>query len=324
MAGQNPNALFVGVDLGGTTVKVALVDHEGRILTQKRAATEGNGATSLLDQITTLVREAADSPEAGGRVQAVGIGLPGLVNTKLGEIEVLPNIPGVDTRSFLPELKSRLGLPVAVDNDANLAGYAEHQCGAGVGHTNMLFVGLGTGVGSGLVINNRIYRGSTGFAGEFGHMTVDPEGLECVCGNQGCIETIASAPNIVRRARARLFHDSTSSLSKLGLTPGGKFTSEDVANAAAEGDELAQLILERTGTFLGIALASAINLLNVDMVVLGGGVMAAGDLILRPAVDEVRRRAFKPSFRECMFALAKLGADAGMIGAALVGRDEAE
>lgn len=324
MAGQNPNTLFIGVDLGGTTVKVALVNREGRILTQKRSATEGDTAESLLTQIVSLVRETASSAEAGGRVEAVGIGLPGLVNARLGEIELLPNLPNVSTKGFLPELKKRLALPAAADNDANVAGYAEHQCGAGAGHTNLLFVGLGTGVGSGLVINNRIYRGTAGFAGEFGHTTVDPEGLECVCGNQGCIETIASAPNIVRRARARLFHDSTSSLSRLGLTPGGKFTSEDVANAAAEGDELAQLILERTGTFLGIALANAINLLSFDMVVLGGGVMAAGDLILKPAVDEVRRRAFKPSFRECKFALAKLGSDAGMIGAALLGRDEAE
>jgi glucokinase len=174
-----------------------------------------------------------------------------------------------------------------------------------------------------LVINGHIYRGAAGFAGEFGHMTIDPEGIECACGNIGCLETIVSGPNIVRRTRERLYRDRTSSLSRLAIPRDREFTAEDIAHAARDGDEMAQVMMERTGMFLGIALAAVINLLNVEMVVMGGGVMEAGDLILKPTIKETRRRAFPPSFDSCEMVIAKLGATAGMIGAGLMARDQA-
>jgi glucokinase len=155
-------------------------------------------------------------------------------------------------------------------------------------------------------------------------MTIDPEGIECICGNIGCLETIASGPNIVRRTRERLYRDRTSSLSRLAIPRDREFTAEDIARAAREGDEMAQVMMERTGMFLGIALAAVINLLNVEMVVMGGGVMDAGDLILKPTIKETRRRAFPPSFNSCEIVIARLGATAGMIGAALLARDQAQ
>src|SRR6185295_7425418 len=154
-------------------------------------------------------------------------------------------------------------LPVIFDNDANMAAYGEFVIGSARGKQSVFYVTIGTGIGAGIILDGHVWRGATGFAGEFGHMTINPEGLDCTCGSFGCLETVASAPNIVRRARERLFRDSTSSLSRLVIPRDREFTSEDVANAAAAGDDMAQLIMDRTGMYLGIALAGVINLLNV-------------------------------------------------------------
>jgi len=234
----------------------------------------------------------------------------------------MPNQPSFSQIDLTAELSRATELPVILDNDANAAAYGELQVGAARGRREVFFVTLGAGIGAGLIINGQIYRGAAGFAGEFGHMTIDPEGIECACGNIGCLETIVSGPNIVRRTRERLYRDRTSSLSRLAIPRDREFTAEDIAHAAREGDEMAQVMMERTGMFLGIALAAVINLLNVEMVVMGGGVMEAGDLILKPTIKETRRRAFPPSFNSCEVVIAKLGPTAGMIGAALMARDQ--
>jgi glucokinase len=320
-AGDEP--LYIGVDLGGTTVRAGLVDRSGRLLRELSLATESERADDLFRQLTTLVRELNADPEAAGRVAAVGVGLPGLVNSQTHQVVMLPNLPDLSGLDLFGELRKLTGLPVVLDNDSNAAAYGEFLCGAGRGARTMLYVGIGTGVGSGLVIDGRVFRGPNGYAGEFGHITIDPDGIECACGNVGCLETVASAPNIVRRARERLFRDRTSSLSRLVIPRDREFTSEDIANAAASGDDMAQLIMDRTGMFLGIALAAVINLLNIDAAVIGGGVVAAGDALLGPTVEHTRRRAFGPSFEACRISVAQLGASSGVVGAALLARDEA-
>ncbi|MGH9759459.1 MAG: ROK family protein, partial [Blastocatellia bacterium] len=201
------------------------------------------------------------------------------------------------------------------------AAFGELQAGAARGRSDVFYVSLGIGIGAGIIINGLIYRGAIGFAGEFGHITIDPEGIECGCGNVGCLETICSGPNIVRRTKERLYRDRTSSLSRLAIPRDRELTAEDIAHAARQGDEMSQVMMERTGMFLGIALAAVINLLNVEMIVLGGGVMEAGDLILKPATKEAKRRAFPPSFNSCEIVVAKLEPCAGLIGAALLARD---
>ena len=315
------NNIYIGIDLGGTTIKGALVNAHGEILQETRVDTEQSQSEALLDQILTFARTL--NTQAEGRATSIGIGVPGLVNTQTNRIEIMPNLPEISDVDLPVLLMQELGLPAAIDNDANVASYAELQAGAAQGKRNVFIVTLGTGIGSGIIINGQIYRGAKGFAGEFGHMTIDPEGIECGCGNIGCLETIASGPNIVRRMRERLFRDRTSSLSTLALPRDRELTAEDIGIAARKGDEMAQLMLERTGMFLGIALAAVVNLLNVEMIVLGGGVMEAGDLILKPTTNEVRRRAFPPSFRDCEIVKAQLGPKAGVIGAALLGRDYA-
>jgi glucokinase len=319
---QTSESVFIGIDLGGTTLKAALVGPTGEIIREKRIDTELRNPKTLFKQVIDTALSLRDDESAGGRAAGIGIGIPGLVNRKTNRIEVMPNLPALSEIDITSELSSQTGLPVILDNDANAAAYGELQVGASRGRREVFFITLGTGIGAGLIINGQIYRGAAGFAGEFGHMTIDPEGIECACGNIGCLETIASGPNIVRRTRERLYRDRTSSLSRLAIPRDREFTAEDIARAAREGDEMAQVMMERTGMFLGIALAAVVNLLNVEMVVMGGGVMDAGDLILKPTIKETRRRAFPPSFNSCEIVIAKLGATAGMIGAALMARDQ--
>ncbi len=321
---QDTDRLFLGIDVGGTTIKGGLVSPTGTLDQQVRVETEKENPARLFKQIVDLIDQLRNAAGERGRVASAGVGIPGLLNRQTGRIESMPNLPDLSGYQIVADLSRESGLPVVVENDANAAAYGELQAGAARGRQHVFFVTLGTGVGAGLIINGQLYRGAGGFAGEFGHVTIDPEGIECVCGNIGCLETIASAPNIVRRTRERLLRDRTSSLSTLMLPRDREFTTEDIALAARNGDEMAQLMMERTGMFLGIALAAAINLLNVEMIVLGGGVMDAGDLILKPTIKETRRRAFPPSFANCEIVTAGLGSLAGLIGAALLSRDEAQ
>src|SRR5215212_10899916 len=310
--------LYVGVELCASSARAALINPAGEVLASRESAL---AAVELAPQIARLVSELRDSAPAG--VAALGVGVPGLVNPQTGRVVISSDIPSVVREDLRASLAEGTGLPVALDNDANAAALGEYVAGAGRGSRNMFYVTIGTGIGGALILDGRLWRGASGFAGEFGHITIDPEGIECACGNIGCLETIASGPNIVRRTRERLYRDRTSSLSRLAIPRDREFTAEDIARAAREGDEMAQVMMERTGMFLGIAIAAVINLLNVEMVVMGGGVMEAGDLILKPTIKETRRRAFPPAFDSCEIVIAELGPQAGMIGAALLARDQA-
>ena len=318
---KSPESVYIGIDLGGAMLKGALVSAAGNILHETAAPAESQSPDQLLGQIVDLVQSLSAHKQAGGRGTAIGVGVPGLVNSKTNRIEILPSLPDLTSLDLVAELSSKTGLPVTLDNDANAATYGEFQMGASRGRKHVFYVSLGAGIGAGIIIDGAIYRGATGFAGEFGHITIDPEGIECACGNIGCLETICSGPNIVRRTRERLYRDRTSSLSRLAIPRNREVTAEDIARAAREGDEMAQVMMERTGMFLGIALAAVINLLNVEMIVMGGGVMEAGDLVLKPTVKETRRRAFPHSFNSCEIVIAKLGPSGGLIGAALLARD---
>ena len=250
------------------------------------------------------------------------MGVPGLVNPQTGRVVISSDIPSVVREDLRASLAQTSGLPVALDNDANAGALGEYAAGAGRGSRNMFYVTIGTGIGGALILDGRLWRGASGFAGEFGHITIDPEGVECACGNVGCLETVASAPNIVRRTHERLMRDSTSSLSRLGLNK--NFSAADIAHEARGGDDFAAMMMARTGRYIGTAIASVINLLNTERIVLGGGVMDAGELILEPIVQEARRRSFQPNFESTQIVAATLGPDAVPIGAALLARDAAQ
>jgi glucokinase len=309
-------ANYIGVDISGSTLRIALVTEDGRVLERREAALERD---AVAEQVARTVAELRDvSPN----IAALGVGLPGLVNPRTDRVVISPDLPSVVRGDVHAELSKATGLKVELWNDANAAAYGEYKVGAGHGSRDMFYVTIGLGIGGALILNGNLWLGSSGFAGEFGHITIDTDGIECVCGNTGCLETVASAPNIVRRANERLYRDSTSSLSMLAVNK--DFTAADIAREARNGDDFAMLMMERTGRYIGAAVASVINLLNIERVVLGGGVMEAGDLILNPIIREAGRRSFQPCFEATQIALAALGTDAVCIGAAMLARDSAQ
>jgi len=217
--------------------------------------------------------------------------------------------------------KDATGLRFELENDANAAAYGEFKSGAGRGSRDLFYITIGEGIGGAIILDGKLWTGASGLAGEVGHITIDTEGGECTCGNTGCLETVASAPNIVRRANERLNRDSTSSLSRLAMNK--NFTADDMAREAKDGDDFSLMMIERTGKYIGTGVASIINLLNIERIVLGGGVMQAGDLILNPIIQEAKRRAFQPCFEVTKIVAATLGEDAARIGAAMLARDSA-
>ena len=320
---DNSERLYVGLDVG-RTIRGALVTADGRIVKQKRVVSEVTNPRVFIDQLIEAVRGLRAEGEANNRVLAAGIGWAGMVNHRNQRIEANPNLVDVSSYDLHAELERATGLPVVVDNDANVAAYGEWRAGAAAGSTDVFYITMGTGIGAGLILGGELQRGSQGFAGEFGHFKIDMQGLECACGSTGCLETVASGPNIVRRVREQLFSDPSFSVSKLARDMEGKLTNERVVQAAIEGDELALTVLKETGRVLGMAVASIMNLLNVEVVVLGGGVMAAGELILKPLRDAAERGTVAPSFDCCRIVPAQLGQDAGIIGAAILARDTLE
>jgi len=304
----------VGIDVATPILRAALVSTDGEIVERRQAQLEPD---ALVKQISGIVGEFRDiSPN----VMAVGVGIPGLVNRQTDRVIFSSDLPSAVKIDLHAELMQTTGLRVELENDANAGAYGEFRAGAGKGSHDMFYVTIGTGIGGAIILDERLWTGASGFGGEFGHITIAAEdGIQCLCGNIGCLETVASAPNIVRRAHERLYRDSTSSLSRLSLNR--QFTADDVAREARNGDDFAIMMMERTGKYIGAAIASVINLLNPECIVLGGGVMEAGELILEPIIREAQRRAFQPSFESTRIIGASLGTDAVSIGAALLARD---
>jgi len=310
-----PQTNFIGINVSGTQARAALVNSEGKLIESKVAEVTPK---ELIPQLAMMVEELR-----GGRgsVAAIGVAISGLVNRQTDRVIAPRDLPTTMVGDLHGELMSATGLRVELENDANAAAYGEFKAGAGLGARNLFYMMIGNGIGGAIILDGKLWTGASGLAGEVGHITIDTEGLECVCGNTGCLETLASAPSIVRRARERLHRDSTSSLSRLGLKK--SFTADDVAHQANEGDDFALMMIERTGKYIGTGVATVINLLNIERIVLGGGVMDAGALILNPIIQEVKRRAFQPCFEATEIVAAKLGLDGAPIGAALLARDAA-
>ena len=213
------------------------------------------------------------------------------------------------------------GLRVELENDANAAAYGEYKIGAGRGSRDLFYITIGEGIGGAIILDGKLWTGASASPAKLATSRSTPKARSVMCGNTGCLETVASAPNIVRRANERLNRDSTSSLSKLAMNK--NFTADDMAREAKEGDDFSLMMIERTGKYIGTGVASVINLLNIERIVLGGGVMQAGELILNPIIQEAKRRAFQPCFEATQILAAALGEDAATIGAAMLARDAA-
>jgi glucokinase len=311
-----PRKNYIGINVCGPKLRAALVDEQGRIIERVEAQVSSE---NIVPQLATV---AGDLRPALGTVAALGLALPGLVNRQTDRVVDPRGMPLPMVEDLHGELMRATGVRVEIENDANAAAYGEFKVGAGRGSRNLFYMMIGDGIGGAIILDGKLWTGASGFAGEVGHITIDTEGRECICGNTGCLETVASAPSIVRRARERLYRDNTSSLSRLALNK--NFTADDIAHEAREGDDFAAMMIERTGKFIGTGVASVINLLNIDCIVLGGGVMDAGPLILNPIIQEAKRRAFQPCFDATRIVAATLGPDAAPIGVALLARDAEE
>ena len=312
--------LYIGLDVG-RTIDAALVRRDGSIVCREKIVSEVRDPQAFLSQLADVINKLRKASPPGETVVAAGLGWPGLVNMRDDRLEVAPNMLDIISLDLFTELPAATGIPVIFDNDANAGVYGEWCCGAAQGYDDIIYITLGTGIGAGLILGGKLHRGSVGYAGEFGHFKIEIEGLECGCGSHGCLETLTSGPNIVRRVRELLFSDPAFSVSQMARESEGIITCESLVQAAVKDDELAKSVLRETAVFLGMAIANVINLLNVEIVVLGGGVMAAGDILLEPLREETRKRTLQPAFDTCQIVSAQLGKDGGIIGAAMLARD---
>jgi glucokinase len=307
----------IGVDLGGTKMLVGVVDSERRISYEGLELSTGLSEERLVED---LARELLEAKQARPEVVAAGLGIPATIDRDRGLAIHAVNltITDVPIRDLMQE---RLGLPVFVDNDANVAALAEHLYGAGRGARNVVMLTIGTGVGGGLVLDGEVYRGSSGAAAELGHIVIVEDGLPCQgnCPNHGCVETYASGTAIAREGTAVAEREPDSALGR--ALAEGPIGGKTVTKLALDGDELAREVVAQAGRHLGTALASLANIFDPDVFVIGGGVSAAGELLIGPAREELRSRALPPMNRAPV-KLAELGPEAGMIGAAAMARIE--
>lgn len=314
--GAKADKLVCAVDLGGTNLRAANIDSTGRIHERVRNLTpKSAGAEAVVNSVAAAVRECeAAAVKRGAEIQAVSVVVPGTVLIDTGLVVNAPNLNSLQGFELGPALEDALGRSVLLENDANAAGLGEMWQGAARGYQTILCLTLGTGVGGGIILDGRLWRGADGTAGELGHITVEPfGGLPCKCGNTGCLEVYASATAIVRLARERLAQHPGSRLHSIDR---GGLTSEEVFGAALGGDELALDVFRIAGVYLGVAMASYINIFNPEMIVIGGGMSAAWEMFAAHARAEVLRRAFRVPAQQCRIVRAECGDDAGLIGAA--------
>jgi glucokinase len=320
---ENPQHIgpILGVDIGGTKVAVGLVDRNGKILTQGRNPMVANGtAEAALQAVTDAIDSLASS--APGGIQSIGICAPGPLDPKTGVVLNPPNLPCWRDFPLAEKIVSKYRVPVKVDNDANAAALAETRWGAARGFHYVFYTTIGTGIGSGIVLDGRIYHGSTGSAAEGGHVSIDYRGPVCNCGKRGCIEILASGKAIGVRARAKLAAQPQSTILELAHGDVAAVTSELVGQAFAAGDPLAREILLETVEVLIPWLGNIVDLLDPDVLVMGGGVAA----MLKPFFDEIKNRlpawCVNPRAADIPLVMAHYGADAGIAGGAALCAEE--
>lgn len=309
----------IGIDLGGTKLAGGLVDLDLRVHHRVQGPVDRRDPLKLLDSVQKTVQALIN--EAPGEVAAVGFGIPSLIDRRTGTSVVAINLP-LDDLPFEALMAERLGLPVSVDNDGNVAALAEHRAGAAVGVDDMLLLTIGTGIGGGLILDGRVYRGSIGSGAELGHMVIALDGPPCQgnCPNHGCLETMASGTALAREARQIAAEQPDTALGR-ALSAGRQIDGRLVTELAHDGDGAALAVLELIASRLGAALSSYVNIFNPELIVLGGGVLAAGEMILEPVRREIARRALPPSRDNVRVVPAYFGPEASMIGAAVLAID---
>ncbi len=308
----------IGVDLGGTNLRSVLLDEKRQICGENRAPTRAQeGPAAVIEQIAGLVQEmTVQAGVAVRQVQGLGLGLPGVIDNAKGIALELPNLAGWHHVSVTELLQDRLELGVYCENDARMAAWGEKILGAGQECQNFICLTLGTGIGAGIFLQGKIWRGTQGAAGEIGHITVKEDGIRCSCGNQGCLEMYVSGRGIARRAQQALIQQESSLFCQLANSCPEQVTALTVYEAASRGDSLALGLIQETAEILGLALANLVNILNPELIILGGAVsMGWGEMLLDPVREIVQSRAFSLNKR-VIVKQAHLGEKAGVLGAA--------
>lgn len=300
----------IGIDLGGTKISGAISDLQGNILSQYTTPTLAEeGEDAVLNRIIKVIEKVmGDANKGTDAIKAIGIGSPGPLDAKKGIIITTPNLP-FENFALVEPIQKKFGIHTYLDNDANVAAIGEYVFGAGKGTKNMVFVTVSTGIGGGAIINGYIYRGNTCNALEIGHTTLVEDGPRCNCGNYGCAEALASGTAIGKRAKEAIENGA-----KTSLTNYEKVTSYEVFVEAKKGDKVAADIIDKCLNYLGICIANIVNTFDPEMVIIGGGVSKAGDIVFDKVKEVVNKRAFKAIAESCKIVPAGLGTDAGVIG----------
>lgn len=308
----------VGIDLGGTNIKAAVFDENSRIVGEISDRTDAaKGPSHVLKKIKHLVRQMLQELKADdAEVACMGLGIPGLLDPKEGLSIFSPNFPAWENIHVVKEMNNEFSFPVYIDNDVRVNLYGEWYFGAGKGFSNIVLITLGTGLGSGIVVDGNVLYGTTASAGEIGHMNMYREGRPCRCGSSGCLGRYVSAVGMVRTFTERLEQGQTSLIQ--GWVGGNdqQITAKMISDAYDLGDGLAMEVMHETGRMLGFGLSNAINLFNPELVIIGGGMAAAGDRLLRTVRDTVQQHSLQLSSQVCHIVQAKLSERAGVYGAA--------
>ena len=323
---QTMSSYAIGVDLGGTSLRISAVDSDGNLLHKITSGTQvAKGRDFVVAEMCEAIRQLSVKFSSLGDLEGIGIGVPGIIDMDTGIVRKSPNLPDWIDYPVRDEIERRLGTQVILENDANVAALGEKWLGAGREVDSLCMITLGTGVGGGLVLNGKIWRGMTGMAGEIGHTTVEPDGPPCGCGSRGCIEQFASAPAIKRMAVEAIAKGEAPALSRV-MKEEPEFSSLVVYQMAVQGDAAAQQIFRKVGAALGITIARLVNVLNLPMYVMAGGVVNAWEAFAPSLMEEVRKRSFVYAATESdsnlsnkkktIITRALLGSDAGLYGAA--------
>ncbi|MBR5555104.1 ROK family protein [bacterium] len=309
----------IGIDVGGTNVKLALVNENGQIVYSNSVPTRAEmGYEFTVNNIKQAIYELLKETKLEAKdIQGIGFGFPGQVDYKAGIVRNAPNIPGWVEVPIAKLIEDEFHIPTRVDNDVRCAALGELNYGAGKGCENMVCITVGTGIGSGLIINGKLVRGASNAAGEIGHIKLQMhDGPICGCGDTGCFEAFASGPSIV--AMAEEYIKGGKSTKYREMANGTAITPFIVCEAAKAGDPVAQRIFTIMGEYLGVGLSSVVNLLNPEKIIIGGGVADAGEILMRPLVETLRKRAMKIAGSAVEVVPAQLGNTAGVIGASLL------
>jgi glucokinase len=332
------NKFSIGVDLGGTNLRIAAVDEQGKLIEKVTLGTKVSlGRDHVIGDMCDAIQRMSERFRKSAPLLGIGIGVPGIIDMETGVVRESPNLPDWVNYPARAAIEQRLKTVVILENDANVAALGEKWLGAAKDFSDMAMLTLGTGVGGGLVLGGAIWRGANGMAGEFGHTTVEPEGQLCGCGNRGCLEQYASATAVVRMAREAIANDGGSALARAAQSD-SEFSAKSIYNLAMQGDEDARRIFRYVGRCLGIVLSAMINSLNLPIYVIGGGASSAWDAFSPSIFEELRRRSFvyiatappdpmaanqsaavqleAGPARKTIVTRARLGSDAGLYGAA--------